>query len=222
MSFFLLTACSPNENDFKSRIPVVEPVGIQVGELPEEINLDVPFFSQAPDGDWGMPWQEACEEASITLAYYYASDKDLTKEQFKKEIYKLVDWQNENYGDYEHTTILQTLKMLESNYELRITNYELIEEPTIDDLKKELAQGNMIVAPFAGRLLNNPFYSGEGPLYHMMVLRGYDEKNFITNDVGTRRGENFIYSYQIIMNAMHDWHDENIDLGAKRVIVFKR
>jgi hypothetical protein len=38
----------------------------------------------------------------------------------------------------------------------------------------------------------------------MLVIRGYDEKYFYTNDVGTRLGENFPYAYAVIMDALHD------------------
>jgi hypothetical protein len=55
----------------------------------------------------------------------------------------------------------------------------------------------------------------------MMVIRGYDEKHFITNDVGTKRGQNFIYPYNVIMSAMHEWHDGDMNLGAKKVIVMR-
>ncbi|MBU1682334.1 C39 family peptidase, partial [Patescibacteria group bacterium] len=231
-ALLLLTACTPNEADFKSDVPTIEERISQNSELrtqiqseirdqKSEINLDVPFFSQAPDSDWGMPWQEACEEASVILAYYYTADLPLSKEKFKEEVYKLVDWEIENYGQYEHTNISQTAEMLVANYELSITDYELISNPSIEDLKNELAQGHAIIAPFAGRQLGNPFYSEEGPYYHMMVIKGYDEEHFITNDVGTKRGENFIYPYETLMSAMHEWHDEDINLGAKKVIVIK-
>jgi len=88
-------------------------------------------------------------------------------------------------------------------------------------MKWELSQGHVIVAPFAGRQLHNPFYSNEGPYYHMMVIKGYDEKNFITNDVGTRRGQNYAYPYETIMSAMHEWDEDDINLGAKKVIVIE-
>ena len=109
--------------------------------------------------------------------------------------------------------------MLISNWSLDIGHWKLLDDPSVEDLKQELSQGHPIVAPFAGRQLGNPFYSGEGPLYHMMVIKGYDEEHFITNDVGTKRGESFIYPYQTIISAMHEWHDEDINLGAKKVIV---
>ena len=237
IALIILTSCTPLESTFKSNI---EPIpfddirrraenveNITEAEMPDSINLDVPFFSQAPDADWDMPWQEACEEASVVLAYYYITNQPLTKGQFKKEILSLVDWQNEHFGNYEHTNIEQTVKMLtllqvkNSKLETRNSKFEVqvSNNPLVEDLKKELAQGHIIIAPFAGRQLKNPFYSNEGPYYHMMVLKGYDQKHFITNDVGTKRGHNFIYPYDRIMSAMHEWHDEDINLGGKKVIV---
>jgi hypothetical protein len=231
VAFLLLTACAPDESRFKSDVPVSRPsFEDRVEEtpqteeslspaLPDSINLDVPFYPQAPDADWGLPWQEACEEASITLAYYYAMNEELTKEEFKTDVLRLVDWQKEKFGDYIHSTVDQTMQMLEGYY--GCTGCRVLEDPTIKDMKKELAAGHVIVAPFAGRMLGNPFYSGEGPYYHMMVLKGYDEKHFITNDVGTKRGLNFIYPYATIMNALHDYLPTTIETAPARVIVIE-
>lgn len=224
----ILTACVPNEADFKSNVPIVDQsdkqtIGSTIGSstgLQSEINWNVPFFPQAPEADWSLPWQEACEEAASILGYYYASGKILTKDQFKKEIQNLVEWQNKNFGDYKHTDITQTAKMIREYF--KFSDFVIVENPTADQMKQYLSQGQIIIAPFAGRQLKNPFYSGQGPLYHMMVIRGYDRKNFITNDVGTKRGQNFIYPYQTIISAMHEWDDKDINLGAKRIIVFKR
>jgi hypothetical protein len=234
-----LSSCAPREADFKSKVPVVDPIegpiddpmvsktigsttGSTIGSsigIPSEINLPVPFYPQAPDADWGMPWQEACEEAAITLAHAYATHKTLTKEQFKSTILELVDYENRTFGDYEHTTIEQTAQMVREYF--KFTNLEILDNPSIESMKSALAKGNVIVAPFSGKDLKNPFYSNGGPLYHMMVIKGYDATHFITNDVGTRRGENFIYPYERIMDTMHDWNGEDIRQGAKRVIIMK-
>lgn len=270
-SLLLLTACGPNEADFKSTVaptarndiaftadvaedptetvvadeePVEksteelvdetteeptgraddtsteEPIEKQVAELPEQINLDVPFYPQAPDADWGMPWQEACEEASLILAYYYATNQSLSKAEFKDHIWGLVEWQNKNFGDYIHSSTSQNAEMLKGYFEY--DNFEIIENPTIEDMKRELAAGHPIVAPFAGRLLENPFFTAPGPYYHVFVIKGYDGKNFIVNDVGTRRGENFMYSYENILSSLHDYDvDKDINDGDKRIIILK-
>lgn len=213
----ILVACTPNEADFKSVVPVIEPPVQTVFNFPKAVNLKTPFFPQAPDANWELPWQEACEEASVILVYYGATSQPLTRDQFRQEILKLVDFENRIFGDYKHTNIDQTAQMLQEFY--GYSNFQILSEPSVEVLKKHLAQGHLIIAPFAGRLLGNPFYRGEGPLYHMLVIKGYDDQHFITNDVGTKRGENFIYPYSVIMNALHEWRDEEITLGARKVIV---
>ena len=130
----------------------------------------------------------------------------------------MVDWENEHFGYYESTPVEQVVELYKG-YFADAFDVKVIEDPTVDDLKQELAQGHLIVGPFAGRMLGNPFYSGEGPYYHMMVIKGYDETHFITNDVGTRRGENFIYDYQTILDAMHDYKEPGIESQPARVIV---
>lgn len=229
-SIALLNACSPNEADFKSMIEAVSRdqipnATVQVVEegapveLPESINLDVPFFPQAPDADWSLPWKEACEEASITLAHYFFKSEPLTKEKFKEEVLNLVEWQKKNFGQYIDTDIEDTAEMLKEYY--AHFNFEIIEDPTVEQIKERLAQGFPVVAPFAGRKLGNPFFSGQGPYYHMLVIKGYDSEHFITNDVGTRRGQDFNYTYETIMEAMTDWGTLDLDLGVKKVLVVK-
>lgn len=196
-------------------------------ELPPSVNLDVPFFSQAPTGDWGMPYQEACEEASLLLAIYFVTGETPTAATFEADELAMVDWEIERFGQYEHTTVEQTAEIATDF--LQHTAWEIVEDPSVEDLKTFLAQGYPLVAPMAGRALGNPYFTGEGPVYHMLVVRGYDDAQgvFITNDVGTRHGKNFVYDYDVFMNALHDWHDaaetdpEGIFLGEARVLVVK-
>jgi len=92
---------------------------------------------------------------------------------------------------------------------------------TVEDLKKELAAGNPVIIPAAGRLLSNPNFTGAGPLYHVLVLIGYNSKGFIANDPGTRRGEKYFYSYNVLYNAIHDFpgSKEKILEGRKAMVV---
>lgn len=187
--------------------------------IPAEVNLDVHFYSQAPFANWDLPYQEACEEASITLAYNYVTGTTMTAEEFDAKLLELVDWETEYFGYYEHTTIEETAEMLEINF--GFTDWEIVEIETANDLKQLLTAGNAIVAPFAGRELGNPNYTDEGPYYHMMVIKGFDENYFITNDVGTRMGHNYQYTYETLLNALHDWHDEDIMQGDAKILVLQ-
>ena len=191
-------------------------------ELPKEVNLDVTFYPQAPDWDWSLPWKEACEESSVIQAYYYVTGKNLDKETFKSEVLSIVDLQNNLFNKYIDTSVEETAIFLEEHF--GYTDYEIIENPTIEQLKTELAQWHPIVAPFAWKELGNGFFTNWGPRYHMLTIVWYNEEFFLTNDVGTSRWENFAYSYETIMNAMHDlvplW-EWDILTGEKRVLVIK-
>lgn len=191
-------------------------------ELPAEINLNVPFYPQAPDANWALPWKDACEESSVVLAYHFVKGDTITKAQFKEDVLGLVDLQNEIFGDYIDTDIAQTAEMLEKFYDYK--NYEIIDNPTIEDLKRELAQWHPIIAPFAWKKLWNSFFTNGGPRYHMLVIVWYNDSFFITNDVGTSRWKDFAYSYNVIMDSLHDLVPEwewNIADWAKRVLVIK-
>ena len=55
----------------------------------------------------------------------------------------------------------------------------------------------------------------------MLVIVGYTETEFITHDPGTRRGKNYRYTFDTIMDAIHDWTGvkEEIGTGVPRVLI---
>lgn len=182
---------------------------------PKELNLEAPFYSQAPFANWDYPWQEACEEASVLLvanAYY---NHEWNTSEFNEQILALVEWEKRMFGSYEHTDVEQTAQILEEYLYLDVVIHE---NPTFEDIKSILARGHLIVMTFAGKELGNPFYSNGGPNYHAMMIKGYKEDNkVIVHDVGTRRGEDYVYTWNVIENSLHDYA-EPIQNGAKRYI----
>lgn len=185
--------------------------------LPLTLNIDLPFYTQAPFSNWDYPWQEACEEASIALVANLYLEKNWTREEFNDELLRLVDWEMQNFGAYEHTTVEQTVQMIEENYGLQTLVHD---NPTYEDLQVILNKGHLIVAPFAGKLLNNPNFKNGGPNYHMLVIKGYDatQNQVVTHDVGTRNGADYVYSWEVIALALHDWDDNTIEQGTPRWI----
>lgn len=191
------------------------------GRLPEKIFIEVPFMSQAPYGVWDERHEEACEEASIIILKYYLNKKDLTKEIAEKEIQKMIDYEIKNYGDYKDSNAEQTVKLAKDFY--GIENLKVIYDFKKEDVRKELIKGNPVIIPAAGRELGNPYYTPPGPLYHMLVLTGYSGDQIITNDPGTRRGENYHYNVDILYDAIHDFPgDKNrIGEGEKAMVVVR-
>jgi hypothetical protein len=193
-------------------------------EEKEAVNLAVPFTPQAPSGDWNLPFKEACEEASIHMVHEFYAGKGegtIRAQTATKDIEKIVAFEKELFGFYEDTTVAETATLVEKMY--GYGKSEVIENPTVDDIKKELAAGHPVIVPLAGRLLGNPFYTAPGPLYHMLVIRGYTKDGkFITNDPGTRRGNGYLYPFETLMNAMHDWVPSGeIETGKKVVLILR-
>ncbi len=176
--------------------------------IPASINLAVPFTSQAPTEDWGEPYKEACEEASLYMVHLYFEGEKATHidpQTATDELLLIVDFEKQLFGFYEDTTVAQTAVLAEMLYGYGHT--ELMENPTVEQIKAHIAEGRPVLVPAAGRELGNPYYTAPGPIYHMIVIRGYTEDgSFITNDPGTKHGEHYVYAADTLMNAIHDWN----------------
>ena len=184
---------------------------------PESHLLDVPFTSQAPFGNWGMPYQEACEETAALVVHYYYEGKKFTPDLANREILAIVDFENEHLGFYKDTTAEETADWIKAYW--GYDRVEVITDPTVEEIKRNVAEGRPVIVPTAGRELGNPNFTPPGPVYHFIVIRGYTPTSFITNDVGTRLGEKYTYKIETVMDAMHDWNDGKVERGAKKIIV---
>jgi hypothetical protein len=196
--------------------------------LPDKHNNPVPFTSQAPYANWDELHDEACEEASIIMAYYYIrKEKSLSPEKAESEIQSMVKFQKDYFGSHKDLDVKEMLDLTEEFYQEKFSSETLNDKKEgLIYLKENLAQGNIFIIPAAGRELKNPYFKSPGPLYHALVIKGFDEttQEFITNDPGTRRGENYRYSYDILWNSIHDFpgKKEEISKGEKRVILVEK
>lgn len=189
--------------------------------IPDSINLDVPFITQAPFFSWTTyPFNHTCEEASALMIHYYLSGiKTVDENITKQELLSLVDFENKNYGFSDDTTVSETARFIKDYYGYDVVvSYDISQE----NIKKELAKGNPVIIPAAGRLLFNPHFTSPGPLYHMLVIKGYNSKGFITDDPGTyKSGMDYEYSYDVLENAIHDFNPSNqsMDKPGAMIIV---
>jgi hypothetical protein len=167
------------------------------------VNLEVPFFSQAPRGDWSEPWQNACEEASSILVGAYWTHEELTTDTMAQYILDAVAWENQHFGYYQETTAAQTAQMIRALY--GFSDVRVQYDVGIADIERNVRAGRPVIVPLAGQMLGNPYYKPPGPVYHMLVVKGVAENgDLITDDVGTRHGHNLTYSPSVFLSAMHD------------------
>lgn len=193
--------------------------------LPDKVNLHVPFLSQAPLLNWDDLHNDACEEASlISVVRYLKGEKTISPQEGEKEIEDLVQWQMTNFGNHYDLPIAKVAEMVEKYYQMPTTIYRN-EEVNLPKIQELLAENQPIILPLAGRQINNPYYRSPGPIYHMLVIRGYDQakEQFITNDPGTKRGEEFKYSFARIMDNIYDmpaWQQNKSSLEANPDLIF--
>ncbi len=196
--------------------------------LPQKFSTHVPFTPQAPTANWDELHNEACEEASAVMvnAFFNSSSYEISTslllppQEVEKEIDKLTRWQKQNLGYYLSITTEETAKMIEANFQLTAVVAPLDKE----EMKKALAKGSLIILPASGQQLKNPYFKPPGPIYHMLVVTGFDGDTFITNDPGTKRGLNYSYSYGTLENATGSWvHFKNeVNLTEKKIIIISK
>lgn len=169
--------------------------------------LPVPFTSQAPFAQWSdSRQQDGCEEAGAVMAMAWVKDqKTLSKAEAKKAIINISDFELKKYGEYRDVSLEDLRKWVFIDYfKYDAKKVRVVEKITLADIKKELAKGNLVLVPADGRALKNPYFTAPGPERHVLLIKGYDQKKkqFITNDAGTRRGENYRYSETVLFKAI--------------------
>ena len=201
-----------------------EPTKILESGLPNKYLIEAAFVQQAPEKNWDQPWQDACEEASlITVDYFYKNIKSITITENRDAILKMIEFENQQ--GFTHDINIEQMNLVAQKY----LGYQtkIVENPTIEDLKKYLIQNIPIVVTGNGKTLykENKHFNSGGPYYHSLVILGYDDnkKQFIVHDVGTKAGAYFKYSYNLLMESIHDFppsgKKEDIDNGPKRVLI---
>ncbi|MBI2122241.1 MAG: C39 family peptidase [Candidatus Sungbacteria bacterium] len=181
--------------------------------------LPVPFTVQAPFGNWSSPWQDFCEEASVVMVAHYLWKLPLTPKFADAEMQLIKTYETYVFGRYKDTSAEETTQILRNLYGFK--EARVLYDPRLADIKRELSGGNPLIVPVAGRLLGNPYFRPPGPLYHMLVIKGFDDARevFITNDPGTRRGENLEYPQKKLFEAIHDWNGGDVTRGKRAMIV---
>ncbi len=184
--------------------------------LPETFILAVPFSTQAPTNNWDR--NEDCEETSITMANAFLTNTHQDKlpaAAAQEAINNLKKWENANLGYNANTGADATTKMAEGAVGLKILQLYNFSET---DLKNALATNHPVLLPLNARLLPGTHYVNGGPLYHMIVVRGYKGDTFIVNDPGTDSGDGNEYSFTTLKNASADWDNSIKTINSNRKI----
>ena len=164
----------------------------------------VPFTAQAPLGQWGDPvFQDGCEEASLLMAWHWVQGTGI--KNASAEIQQLSGFQLEQYGEFRDRSAADTAQLIRDYFGYDQVSVET--DVSVEDIKAILRQGSIAVLPMNGQALSNPHFTPPGPERHMLVVHGYDAatNEFITNDPGTKHGQNYRYPADVFYNAIRDY-----------------
>jgi len=186
--------------------------------LPQSFNLKVPMIYQAPLSNWDAVHEDACEEASMLMVQAFdRGEESISREVMDRRILDVVDYENRTLGYFQSTDAATTAGIMTDH--LKMAGVKVLPVASIDDIKRQVADGRPVMLPCSGRDLHNPNFRNGGPVYHMLVVKGWTAKGIITNDPGTRKGADYVYEPQLLFDAIHDWNGGDVANGAKVMIV---
>ncbi len=183
--------------------------------LPPAVDLPVPYLSQVLDGAWVSPWDEACEEATITMIQgYYNNQSAIDVNDARPHMQEFIDWEMKTFKKNNDTTAAETLRLINEMTDMRVS---IKLDPTINDIKRELSKNRPVIA-----FLNMYKLYGEpnlGDSFHVLVITGYDEANlqFIVNDPARTAKR---YDQTVFMNALHDFNPKSKEADGIPTVIF--
>lgn len=175
--------------------------------------INPPFILQSPRMKWTFVDEEMCEEATLMMAarwYFQLGAPTIPRMEYN--LARLRDYQVKNFTTWYDSSILQGEAMMRDVFNVLQVDLKIItdEEQNLNQIKQAISDGKVVVFPAAGRLLKNKHFKNGGPVFHNILIYGYDPKTdeYIVMDPGTRFGRGFRYSATILNQAWHDWYNE--------------
>ncbi|MFH1048017.1 MAG: C39 family peptidase [Patescibacteria group bacterium] len=186
-----------------------------------------PFTTQAPYAEWSDPrQQDGCEEASALMAVYWSRGQSLDRPVARGHIVAAAHYEEQHLGFFEDTSIDDTAEHILRGY-FNFSDFSVRHDISVGDIAHELLAGHIVLIGAEGRSLGNPNFPGQSPFRHMLVVLGYDAETdqFITHDPGTRNGENYRYSPEVLQRSLLDYpsgYREPVDATKTALIAVRR
>lgn len=189
------------------------------------VNIPVPHIWEIPDGVWVNPWANACEESSIVMIeqfYLGRGNMIIPRPETKTLLQPLFNWQDKVFGSNSDSDSKRTARIINeySSFEATIKEY-----PTLEEIKAELDKGFPVITFHYAKGMNpDHVFSVNGSYYHVIVVTGYNDETeeFYVNDSEFKDALDYPYSYDTIMDTLHDFDHTRRKADGPPVAIFTR
>lgn len=187
--------------------------------LAPAVKLDVPYISQAPDGNWISPWDKACEEASAIMIDYFYTQAAFTRDITQTNILKIVDWENKNLEKNADTDAIETIKFINTNTSYTAT---VKTTPRLEEIKAELRKSRPIIALVNRYTLYKTPPVGSKNSYHTVVITGFNDENGEFSVLDPADPDRNIYAYSDLISALHDLNLDSGEADGQPTVIFTK
>ncbi len=186
------------------------------------VQLAVPYVNEAPDDNWSGPWNNGCEEAAVVMIEaFYQNKSAVSIAEAKQMMQRLFDEQDRVWGSNANSDAARTVQFVAT---LGLFRARVVNAPTVEQIKEEVAAGRPVITLHRGFELGNPNipFLATGSSYHTLVVIGYDDATgeFIVHDDGdAKAGAYRRYEYSVVMDSLHDYdYQSKLADGPPRAI----
>lgn len=193
---------SPSASPEASPTPVPTPT-----PLPDSVFVKVPYTPQAPSNNWDTAHEEYCEAAAVYMvgAYYqgqkYPGDR-IPPATADAGMAPIVAWERQTWPGVLDLSLDKVGAVGDHFYNLQ----PVLTPVDLPSVKAQLAAGHPVIIPVmthggpGGTRIAPPY--GSVSVYHVIVITGYDSQRVYTNDAGFVQGQNWAYSWDVLVSAM--------------------
>jgi hypothetical protein len=193
--------------------------------LPERLLLQVPYTTQAPDGNWAQR-QHTCEEANLTmLSAYWQHDPSVVIDPHSADatISALVSWQVQQWGSKDDLTPTRLGELAKQYYGY---GYMLVPDDP-QAIRQQIAAGHPLIAGVRTHGLGNPNYPGYSNHFeeqgwsvsHYVLVIGYDTDGVWLNDPGITKGRGYHITWAQLAHAIDDLTQHQPALSEGQVLL---
>ena len=179
-----------------------------VPTLPPSVFVKVPYTSQFPFDQFGAtdPHENYCEAAALEMVsqYFKGDTRDrIPPGEADSAMGSIVSVERKNYPGVMDLPLTAVAAVGTQLFGLKPT----ISPVDLGQIEHNVAAGRPVLVPVMTHLQSGakiaPYY-GSMPVYHVIVITGYDTAKGLlyTNDAGFIEGQNYSYTWNLLSSAI--------------------